>query len=173
MSTPSALHSKKTVKWGTPAHIVTCGRQLLDNQIDLDPASSEQFNKIIQATCYYTETINGLNQIWMGNTFVNPPGGLIKDFWLKLIESILKGWVEKAFWVGFSVEQLCVLADLDYHPLDFSICILRKRIAFNTEQLTKGESPAHGNYVTGLGVDKVLFSKLFDSQGKVIHGPLT
>jgi hypothetical protein len=44
--------------------------------------------------------------------------------------------IEKAFWVGFSVEQLCTLASEDWHPLDFSTVVLRKRLSFN-EQIDK------------------------------------
>jgi hypothetical protein len=173
MPTPLALHSKKTPNWGTPRPIIEIARQLLDNQIHLDPASSPEFNTLVQAMMIYTDKDNGLVQPWIGNVFCNPPGGLVKEFWLKLVESVKSGQVQKAFWVGFSVEQLCLLADLDFYPLDFSSIILRKRLAFNTQDLVSGGAPSHGNYLTGIGVDPDLFNKLFAAQGKIIHGSLT
>lgn len=145
-------------------------RILLDGQIDLDPASSFEFNKLVNASMYYTEQLNGLIQLWAGNVFLNPPGGKIKKFWEKLIKHVLSGDVTKAFWVGFSVEQLCLLSDQEYGPLDFSTCILRKRVHFNNETLGPGDSPSHGNFVVGLGVDKLLFEQLFTGQGKIVHG---
>ncbi len=172
MPTPSALHSAKTPKWGTPSSLVEKARILLDGRIDTDPASSPEFNLIVQATQIYTEHTNGLIQVWNGNTFLNPPGGFIIEFWRKLMESISNGTVEKAFWVGFSVEQLCLLADQEFHPLDFSSCILRKRTSFNTEALMPSGAPSHGNYVTALGCDQTKFEELFHSLGKIIHGNL-
>lgn len=174
MPTPTALHSAKTPKWGTPKKAIDWGRELLDGVIHLDPGSSEDFNKQVQALMIYTEHNSGLdpNNPWFGNVFVNPPGGLVNEYWDRLIEYILAGAIDKAFWVGFSVEQLCTLADRAYHPTDFSTCILRKRLAFTTEQGDPGGSPSHGNYVTGLGVSREAFNRLFLNQGKIIHGSL-
>lgn len=170
MTTPGALHSKKTVKWGTPTHIIELARKLLDNEIDMDPATSPEFNQLVKALLIYTEHDNGLIQPWGGNVFVNPPGGLIVEFWEKLIQEVMSGEVQKAFWVGFSIEQLCLLADQPMGPQDFALCVLRKRLDFNTEQLNPGGSPSHGNYVVGLGVDYEDFKKLFHPFGKVTRG---
>jgi len=171
MPTPKALHSKSTPKWGTPSLIIEKARVLLGD-IHLDPASSAEFNQLVRALLFYTEHDNGLVQPWAGNVFLNPPGGLVKEFWERLIEHVSTGIVEKAFWVGFSVEQLCLLADQEFHPMDFSFCVLRKRLAFNTENLASGGSPSHGNYVVGLGVDHQRFEELFKDLGKVTRGSL-
>lgn len=192
MTTPSALHSKKTPKWGTPVWLIEYARELLE-EIQLDPASSPEFNSLVQALVIYTHDDNGLGQAWGGNVFVNPPGGLVTEFWQKLMAEVENGNVPKAFWVGFSIEQLATLShdektlaklkpdvlgltplDLDpAHPLDFSTCILRKRCSFNNEALIPGGSPSHSNYVTAIGCNKSLFDKLFSKLGKVIHGRFT
>lgn len=181
MTTPSALHSAKTPKWGTPKELVELARELMGG-IHLDPASSHEFNKIIQALMIYTEQDNGLSQEWAGNVFVNPPGGKIKGsrstlpglFWDKLMQELQAGRVERAFWVGFSVEQLCILADKEFHPLDFSVCILRNRVAYlNEETLEPGESPSHGCYVCAIGCDPAEFERLFGHLGKISHGKLS
>jgi hypothetical protein len=171
MPTPNALHSKKTPKWGTPQWIIERARDLL-GEIHLDPASSPDFNRLVKALMIYTEVDNGLVQEWGGNIFLNPPGGLVPEFWDKLCKSVVDGQVEKAFWVGFSVEQLCQLSDHQYHPYDFSTVTLRKRLSFNTEILQPGPSPSHGNYLTAIGVDRTQFDKLFRSLGRVVHGHL-
>lgn len=138
----------------------------------LDPASSPEFNQLVRAWMIYTEQDNGLIQPWLGNVMCNPPGGKVRKFWERLLHHINTGDVEKAVWIGFSVEQLCQLTRSEFHPLDFSTCILRSRLPFNTEALIPGESPSHGNYVTGIGVDRATFDRLFLPQGKVIHGVL-
>jgi len=113
---------------------------------------------------------------------VNPPGGQVSEFWNKLCEQVQLGNVPKAFWVGFSIEQLATLAHDTktqaklppgtdpWHPLDFSVCILRKRLSFTQENLSEGGSPSHSNYVCAIGCDKELFTKLFNHLGKVVHG---
>jgi hypothetical protein len=103
--------------------------------IHLDPASSEEFNGFVRALMIYTEQSNGLapESEWAGNVFCNPPGGLVNEFWRKLCTCFAAGQVDKAFWIGFSVEQLCTLAGETNHPMDFSTCILRKRLSFNQQ----------------------------------------
>lgn len=172
MSTPSALHSKKTPKWGTSKEIIALATTLLDGHIDLDPASSPEFNLLVQALKIYTEHDSGLTKIWAGTVFLNPPGGLVTEFWNLLTQYLMSGHIVKAFWVGFSVEQLCTLASEKFHPLDFSTCVLRKRIPFLQESGEPGGAPSHGNYVTSLGCNRALFDKLFAYKGKVSHGLL-
>lgn len=174
MTSPQALHSSNTPKWGTPVWLIEAARELL-GYIHLDPASSEEFNFYVKALMIYTESCNGLlpECEWSGNVLLNPPGGLVIEFWDKLISSIKSGQVEKAFWVGFSVGQLCIMADKPEHPLDYSTCILRKRLKFNREDLTPGGGPSHGNYVTAINCDPVMFEKIFSKHGKILHGRLS
>jgi hypothetical protein len=187
MTTPNALHSKKSVCWGTPQWIIESARRLLEGQIHLDPASSPEFNERVQALMIYTEQDDGLSQPWAGNVFCNPPGGKgkVEAFWrrwcepytvqidnLTPLDSVEAG---KRFWVGFSIEQLALLAHATIHPMDLSFCILRKRLNFNLQEsleITEGTSPSHSNYVCAAGVDHDLFTKLFQPHGKVVKGPL-
>jgi hypothetical protein len=140
--------------------------------IHLDPASSEEFNFYVKAFMIYTEQSNGVlpECEWAGNVFLNPPGGLVKEFWQKLIKEYNSGRVSRAVWVGFSVEQLCTLADEPYHPADYSICYLRKRLNFVREDLSVGGSPSHGNYISAIGCDPAEFERLFGHLGKIVHG---
>ena len=136
MPTPKALHSAKTPRWGTPQWVIEAARKLMGS-IHLDPASSEEFNFYVKALMIYRQQDNGLASecVWGGNVFCNPPGGLVNEFWQKLCLGYWSKDIEKAFWVGFSVEQLCTLAGETNHPMDFSTVILRKRLNFN-QQIT-------------------------------------
>lgn len=212
MTTPNALHSKKTPKWGTPEEIAIRSRMALGGVIHLDPASSDLFNTTIGALFIFDEITNGLKSDWervLGSgicVFLNPPGGLVKEFWQKLIQNYAEGIVSKAIWIGFSIEQLCILQDSDLYPLDFSTVIARKRVAFWHEMhecqrckmvipdskindpelelctgenfahawrslgLVEGRGPSHSNYITGLGIEREIFSTLFGDLGRIVHG---
>jgi len=49
--------------WYTPEKLVGAARTVLGG-IDLDPASSEEANKTVKATRYFTEADDGLSQPW-------------------------------------------------------------------------------------------------------------
>jgi hypothetical protein len=178
----SGRHSMDSPEWYTPAPIVEAARRVL-GVIDLDPASHEEANRTIQATTFYTEQDNGLAQEWEGRVFLNPPGGLVGEFWKKLITS--KG-VPEAIWIGYSLEQLqtlqCVGAGMT--PLDWTMCVTRKRIAFVENEAKKAarmakliaagkkpnaaSSPSHSNYITYIGYRPEVFSVEFSRFGQVV-----
>ncbi len=185
MTSPQALHSAKTPNWGTTQWVIEAARELLGWTIDLDPGSSHEFNQYVLASRIITEQDNALIQDWYEwacfgmevkplsiSVFVNPPGGLVNEFWRKLIAGYHAGQFSRCFWVGFSVEQLCTMASEDTHPLDYSTCVLRKRLSFIKPDGSKGGAPSHGNYVTALGVDHTAFMRLFTQHGKVTRGDL-
>ena len=57
--------------------------------IDLDPASCDVANHVVQATKIYTVEQDGLAQKWCGNVWLNPPyaSGIISKFVDKIAES--------------------------------------------------------------------------------------
>lgn len=123
-------HSMDSPEWYTPLPFVEAARAVMGG-IDLDPASHEEANRLVQATQFYTEQDNGLAQPWHGRVFLNPPGGLVKDFWRKLLDERARG-VDEAIWIGYSLEQLQTLqtAGCVTTPLDYPLCVPSKRIAF-------------------------------------------
>ena len=135
----AARHSVDSPDWYTPTCFVESARTVMGS-IDLDPASDAEANRIVKATWFYDIHSNGLVQPWVGNVFLNPPGGsddkgngLVPQFWLKLLtEYFHQKRTKQAVWIGYSLEQLQTLQNThtDLTPLDYSICYLRKRIAF-------------------------------------------
>tara|TARA_Y100001963_G_scaffold48485_1_gene68139 strand:+ start:123 stop:680 length:558 start_codon:yes stop_codon:yes gene_type:complete len=57
------------IEWWTPKEII----DTLGLEFDLDPATSEDANKIIGAKHIYTKEDNGLDQDWFGRVWLNPP----------------------------------------------------------------------------------------------------
>lgn len=124
------------------------------------------FQSIVQASRYYTVEDDGLAQDWHAETvLLNPAGGLVVPAWEKLTTHWHYGHIQRAVWIGYSVEQLALLADYSPHPLDFSWCVLRKRVAFTRHDGYRG-SPSHSNYVAALSVPHELFLQQFGDLGR-------
>ena len=175
--------SSRTDQWGTPKSIIDRVYCTFGSSIDLDPASSELANETIKAKRILTEEDNGLEYEWFekeerGSVFLNPPSGKIngegktKLFWKKLVQNYEDGFLTQAIFLGFSLEQLSILQDCPYDPLDFSICIPRKRIKFvNLINPEHKDRPTHSNficYLNGSVDNRQKFKECFSDLGKVI-----
>jgi hypothetical protein len=157
-------------------------------KITFDPCSESLFNKVVQADVYYSfleRGEDGLKLPWrqatwnldVVNVLLNPPGeekgkkrvGYVRKFW----EKMLVEPIDQCVYIGFSNEQLGILADASAHPSDFSICYLRNRIPFNRHDRPEGEgSPSHANFAVGVNVDHEAFVREFGPLGKIQKGPL-
>ena len=78
----------------TPSHIIDAVRKVMGN-IDLDPASCEDANKVVRAKRIYTQEDDGLRKAWKGNVFCNPPYSKVKviDWVTKMVESKIKAGI--------------------------------------------------------------------------------
>ena len=81
----------------TPTEYVEAARRVL-GEIKLDPATSEEAQKTVKATDYFTEKDDGLTREWDGKVFLNPPyhRDLAPKFIDKLIAEINAGRVTAA-----------------------------------------------------------------------------
>jgi hypothetical protein len=76
----ASRHSSASTEHYTPQAIVDAATRTLGS-IDLDPASCELANTIVQATSFFSEKDNGFRKAWLSrggalsNVFLNPPGG--------------------------------------------------------------------------------------------------
>lgn len=217
-------HSSAHVQHYTPPEIIEAAREVLRG-IDLDPASSERANRVVKATLIFDEQENGFLREWRDNfndparVFLNPPGGMCdekgrhvpkdarkgtkvqssaKAWWFKLAEEWVRGNVESAIYVGFSVEILqSTQVETPYYgtprepgrprftehlpiPLHFPMCFPRTRVAYYVEkghELVKGTQPTHASVLIYLpprrpdrfGFGLANFERVFGALGCVVR----
>ena len=175
----NAQHSKNSNEHYTPKPIIEAARNLM-NGIELDPASCELANKVVQADRFYSvedDALNMLNQKWKSRSlFLNPPGGLIKlidgswipverggkssqaIWWDKLLECHLSSYCQEAIFIAFSIELLGKRPNM----LKFPICITSSnrtnkcvtgtgRVKFNKPN-ENGEGILAGNSPTHMNI---------------------
>jgi phage N-6-adenine-methyltransferase len=84
-------------EWYTPLKYIDLARKVLGD-IDLDPASTEEAQKNVQAGKFYTAAEDGLTKEWYGRVFLNPPYAqpFIAQFVEKLMAERRAGRVEAA-----------------------------------------------------------------------------
>jgi hypothetical protein len=188
-------HSCDSPEWFTPAPFADAAREVFGGEIDLDPASHAEANRIIGALRYFDKRANGLRLRWRaGSVFINAPGGLVPEFWHRLIDEWEAGSFKAAIWIGYSIEQLQTLQGYEVRsPLDFPICVPERRIPFveseakrlerfakidkenrrrRVEGLARLEkktaaAPSHANYITYIGRAPARFARVFGAFGQV------
>jgi ParB family chromosome partitioning protein len=71
-SKPHVSQNTGDYEWYSPPDVVQAARDVL-GAIDLDPASCDVANTVVQASTFYTIEQNGLEQPWRGRVYMNPP----------------------------------------------------------------------------------------------------
>lgn len=83
--------------WGTPPEWIALARAVMGD-IDLDPASNRDAQKVVVAKKYFTKDDDGLTKKWGGRVWMNPPYSqpLVTQFAEKLVAEIESGEVDQA-----------------------------------------------------------------------------
>jgi len=173
----NAMHLSESAEWFTPVEIITATHSLM-GAIDLDPASNHAAQKRVKAAAFYDEERNGLVRQWNGRVFLNPPGDkqgrLPKAFWSKLIQEYVYGDVTEAVYLGFSLEQLVSLQSntvgalvLSLSPLDFPLCVPKRRLSFMQPDGTVVKGNTHGSFISYLGWRQSRFREVFKDIGDI------
>jgi hypothetical protein len=94
----------------SPVDLIATTTAFFGGEIDLDPASSEHANKVVQATRYFNWRNNGLNQSWKAkNLYLFPPReSLLKSEQPKPITLFKKN-------LQFKKSAQCVWLELCHH----------------------------------------------------------
>jgi hypothetical protein len=162
-----ALHQSKSNEWYTPYDYTNSARIVMGD-IDLDPASCENANRHVRAKRIFTQKEDGLEQLWWGRVFMNPPYGRKAAAWVQ------KALDEYEKWSRVKQAILLVNAVPDrrwFQPLfSYPICFVSYRIQFISGETGEPEpNPTHGNAFVYLGVNEAGFIKEFSKYGRVVR----
>jgi len=116
-------------EWYTPSEYVDKVKAVM-GEIDLDPASEPNANKIVKAKKIYTAKDSGLEKTWAGRVWLNPPYSrdLMPAFVEKLISEYLAGHVSEAILVSHNNTETNWFQSLAL--VSTAICFPSTRIKF-------------------------------------------
>tara|TARA_R100001594_G_C4031567_1_gene261415 strand:- start:266 stop:1237 length:972 start_codon:yes stop_codon:yes gene_type:complete len=152
-------------EWYTPANHIEIARQVL-GEIDLDPASNAEANKIVKAKKYFSEEDDGLSKEWSGRVWLNPPYSrdLMGPFVNKLIESYKSGSVPAAIMVSHNNTDTAWFHSLS--EVASAVCFPRQRIKFYRNQIVA--APVNGQAFFYLGRSADNFIEVYKDYGVVM-----
>jgi phage N-6-adenine-methyltransferase len=154
-------------EWYTPPDYVDAARSLM-GRIDLDPASCETAQVVVQATRFYAKADDGLRKPWHGRVWVNPPYSLVDVFAEKLLTECDSGRVEQAVMlVNASTDTVWFQTLAERFPVLFT----RGRIRFWHPE-HPGEQPRYGQALFGVGVNSEVFASAYAALTYAPNGSL-
>lgn len=130
-------------EWYTPKKFIESVTDVLGD-IDLDPASCQMANEIVQAFKFYSKEDDGLKPTWRGKVYLNPPyGRAAQPFIFKLVDEFLSGHITEAILLINSSTET------GYWQYAFSaanaICFPDRRIQFVDEEGNVQDRPKQGS----------------------------
>jgi ParB family transcriptional regulator, chromosome partitioning protein len=166
----AVMLSHESIDYGTPAHIAELARACMGG-IDLDPASSEFFNRTIRASRYITKEQNGLRFNWRGRIWLNPPYSKTNG---KSNQQIWAAHLARQYHWG-NTDQACLLirAALGYNWFEdlwreYPTCVLRQRLCFVKPDGTTDGQAKYANAVVYFGKHCGSFYQTFSPFGRIL-----
>jgi len=161
---PHVANNSGDNEWYTPKPYIEAARAVMGT-IDLDPASSQEANKIVKAEAIHTAEDNGLKQDWAGRLWLNPPyaSELVGKFIEKLAASVESGEVTEALVLvnnGTETKWFARLASVSA-----MLCFPTGRVKF--WHPNKVATPLQGQAVAYIGKNGKRFAEHFKSFGIV------
>ncbi len=147
----------------TPSKYIEAARNVL-GEIDLDPASCEEANRIVKATEYFDEKSNGLECNWQGRIWLNPPyGGLAGKFIGKLTNEFEAGNIEASIVL---VSAHCTDTAWFQKLWSGLLCFTDHRINFYGDGGRSGST--HGSVFIYFGPSGAAFIEHFRCFGQIV-----
>lgn len=150
-------------EWYTPPAIIEAVVKVLGT-IELDPASCDQAQLIVNADTYFTKANDGLARKWQGKVFLNPPYAkeIIVPFIDKLLGHYQRGDVSAAIVLTNNSTETKWFQTLS--KTASAICFPAKRIKFLSPKGKTG-TPLQGQAIVYLGSHPETFRQHFAQFG--------
>jgi hypothetical protein len=148
----------------TPSELIALVHRTF-GQIDLDPASSKEANKVVKAKSFFTKQKDGLKHKWHGRVFLNPPFDDWPTWMAKLDQEIKSGRVKQTIVVGPANISA-------YRPLlerGGLLFIPDERPKYYDPNSDKLIDPPFGSLICYVGRDHDRFVKVFGASGLVLQ----
>lgn len=161
-------HNSGEEEWYTPPEYIEAARRVMGT-IDLDPASSEEANKIVKANIYFTKDDDGLRHHWSGNVWMNPPysSGIVDKFTGKITAHYAHGDINQAIVLVNNATETEWFQNMLTQAS--AICLVRKRIKFIKPTGEGNKSPLQGQVILYMGKDISLFEESFRNFGRILY----
>jgi phage N-6-adenine-methyltransferase len=158
------MMSSDSGEWYTPAAFMGAVHEVWPF-IELDPASSEEANRVIGAQRYFTMEDDALAQDWTSETlYLNPPyGDVIADFIAKLLYEVEAGHVQEAIVLVPARTDTAWFRSLRRYPR----CFISGRLKFRQPGTTAENSAPFPSAVIYIGSDLNRFTASFSTLGDV------
>lgn len=161
----AALRMTETNEWYTPPDLIDKARRVLGG-FDLDPASCDEANEVVQAGRYLTETDDGLAHDWHGRVWLNPPYGRIAG---KFVEHLT------AQREAGNVTAAVILVNAHstdarwFWPLwEGVLCFTYQRLDFSAGT-GRRQGSTHGSVLAYFGPDPDRFAVEFKDVGAIVR----
>lgn len=166
LSVPHVSHNSGENEWYTPPEYLEAARAVL-GEIELDPASSKDANKRVQATKFYTRETDGLAKEWKGRVWMNPPyaSDLIGKFTTKLTQHYIKDDISEAVVLVNNATETTWFQEMANHAT--AIVLITPRIKFLSPDGGIG-APLQGQVVLYFGANREVFQREFEKFGLVV-----
>jgi len=154
-------------EWYTPPKYLEAAREVL-GKIDLDPASSQRANEMVQAERFYSEDENGLEQPWEGRVWMNPPysQGLVEPFCRKLCGMYERGNVPEAILLVNNATETKWFQRTLRHAA--AVCFPKGRIRYISPERDETNSPLQGQAFIYFGSAPGQFANHFQQFGQIL-----
>lgn len=163
---PHVNRGPSSNEWRTPKVIVEAAREVLGH-IDLDPASSPGANETVRASRIFTAEENGLENIWFGRVWMNPPysKGLMGPFCQRLREQVQNGNVKQAIVITNNSTETGWFTDL--RLVSSALCFTHNRVQFERPDGETGKTPAQAQTIFYSGLNVAAFVDAFERRHKI------
>jgi phage N-6-adenine-methyltransferase len=152
-------------EWYTPKEYIDAVKNVMGS-IDVDPATSQVANTVVQAATFYTIADDGRNKEWAGNVFMNPPYAhpLIDEFTNKLISELQSGNTKQAIVLVNNATETKWFQSLANKAA--AICFPQSRLKFWSQDKVSA-TPLQGQAFLYFGNDIKTFRSEFGKYGFV------